>query len=262
MKTNLKSFISLASLVSILTLSACNVVYTTTTTSGGSSGSGGTTYIDPYKRAWYDVYGTQCVSNGYPVAGCNFYADGSKITSSNDPYYSSLTLYYNTWTYNDSYGTPRSYTGYAWLSTDGIIYDGSGNALNELDENSTETADVLSQASAAENSLATQVGTAFSQKYALAEDKGIVIAKTLQAWAVLGRDRSRTNADVAAFSQRLYGVNIDSATQALTDAMTGNQKALGDLNVDVAAHWGTSPETSKQILKDWYSDELSDLGVK
>ena len=258
MKNKLNSFLRTAGLVTFaaISLSACVIV----TVNGGSSG--GSTYVDPYQHAWYDVYGNECTANGYPMSGCNFYADGSKITASGDPYYSSLTLYYDTWSYTDSYGYGRNYTGYAWLSQDGVLYDSNGNALNELDSDSTETADVLSQASQAESAMAVQVGQAFAQKYALAEDQGITIAKTLQSWAVLGRDRSRTSADVAAFSKRLYGVSIDSATAAMTSAMKGDESALNDLNVDVAAHWGTSPETSKQILKSWYADDLSQLGVQ
>ena len=114
-----------------LALSACNTVvvsgggYTGGGSGGGSGGGGGGggAPVDPYKHAWYDVYGTQCVSYGYPLSGCNFYSNGAKISSSGDPYYASLTLYYDYWTYTDSYGYRRNYTGYAWLSTTGILYD-------------------------------------------------------------------------------------------------------------------------------------------
>jgi hypothetical protein len=41
---------------------------------------------------------------------------------------------------------------------------------------------------------------------------------------------------------------------------THDQKGIEDLNVDVAAHWGTTPEVSKQILKNWYKNESSMVG--
>ena len=226
-------------------LAACNVVV----------------YNDPYDRAWYDVYGNQCNSYGYPTPGCNFYADGSKITASNDPYSYNETLYWDYWSYTDSYGYYRHYTGYAWQSSDGIIYDDYGNALNEMDQSAGETPDVLAQAAQKEVKVATQVGQEFAQKYALSENTGITIAKTLQAWAVLGRDRSRTPDDVKAFAKRLYGIDANKAVDAMNASIQGNQKGLLDLNADVAAHWGTTPETSSRILKSWYSDSLSTVGV-
>ena len=217
---------------------------------------------DPYRQAWYDVYGNYCGS-GYPTSGCNFYANGSKITMSQDPYYSSgTTLYYDFWTYTDSYGYRRSYVGYAWLSSTGILYDDYGNALNEMDD-ASQSADVIAQAAAKEKQVATAVGKALAQKYALAEDKGIMISKTLQDWATLGKGRARTDADVSDFASRLYGVDASKAKNAITQALaTQSQQPIEDLNVDVAAHWGTSPEVSKQILKGWYKDEVAAYGIK
>ena len=265
-KTVLSSVLTLT--LTAIALSACNGggggggSYSGGGGTGGPSDGGGGVYVDPYKHAWFDVYGTQCVSNGYPLSGCNFYANGAKITSSGDPFYKNLSLYFDYWTYTDSYGYRRNYNGYAWLSTTGILYDGSGNALNEIDPDEVQSADVLAQASMKEKAMAKKAGKAFADKYALAEASGVSIAKTLQDWAVLGRDRSRTPADMADFSKRLYGVQIGQATNALNEALKGNKTALEELNVDVAAHWGTSPETSKQILGSWYKQEMAQLGIK
>ncbi len=285
MKTKqLKSVLGLLTLaaVSLTTLNACNtvVVQGGGYTGGGGTGNGGGNggggggggngggngggggYVDPYKRAWYDVYGTQCVSYGYPMSGCNFYASGTKISASGDPYYTSLALYYDYWSYTDSYGYSRQYQGYAWLSDTGILYDSSGNALNEIDADELQSADVISLAAQKEKAMSQKVGKAFAQKYALAETAGVSIAKTLQDWAVLGRDRARTDADVSDFSKRLYGVKLSQATNAINQAIKGDKGALDELNVDVAAHWGTSPETSKEILSTWYKDELNQLNAQ
>jgi hypothetical protein len=234
---------------------------TTVVTTGGGSSGGGTVVIDPYYHAWYNVYGTYC-RNGYPESGCNFYADGTKITASGDPYHNSMTLNYDYWTYTDSYGYGRSYTGYAWLSTTGILYDNYGNALNELDSDSTSN-DVISAAAAQESQINKAVGKAFAQQNALSEDKGIQISQTLQDWAVLGRDRARTTADINDMSKRLYGLDANRTMGAFQRALTTqSQQPLEELNVDVAAHWGTSPETSKQILKGWYKDEVAAYGIQ
>ena len=227
-----------------------------------TTGSPGVVPADPYYHAWYDVYGNYC-NNGYPMSGCNFYANGSKITANGDPNYSTETLYFDTWSYTDSYGYRRSYAGYAWLSSTGILYDSSGNALNEIDQEEATSADVISLAAQAEKQVQAAVGKSLAQKYALAEDKGIMISKTLQDWAVLGRDRARTPADVAEVSKRLYGLDATKTMSAFNRALaTQSQKPIEDLNVDVAAHWGTSPEVSKQILMSWYKDEASAYGIK
>ncbi len=225
---------------------------------GGYYGGG----YDPYQRAWYDVYGNYC-SSGNPYAGCNFYANGSKIRASEDPYSGyGNTYYFDYWTYTDSYGYFRSYTGYAWLSSSGILYDNYGYALNEQDGGQV-TADVIAAAAKQEKKVAVQVGKTLAQKYALAEDKGIAISQTLQSWAVMGRDRARTEADVSKYATKLYGVDASKAKNALVQAVASqSQQPLEDLNIDVAAHWGTSPEVSKQILKGWYKEEVAAYGVK
>lgn len=235
--------------LALTALTGCNV-----TVSGGG-------YVDPYKRAWYDVYGTQCISYGYPMSGCNFYADGSKIRASEDPYYYEMTLYAGPWTYTDSYGYGRVYYGSAWLSDSGILYDQYGNALNEMDQDSV-SADVIAMAAEKEEQMAKAVGKKFAAEYALNEEAGVQIAHTLQDWATIGRDRSRTAQDIADFSKRLYGVSLDKATGAIDSAIKGDKEPLVDLNIDVAAHWGTSPETSKAILLKWYKDELSQVGIR
>jgi hypothetical protein len=219
-----------------------------------------TVYTDPYYRAWYDVFGNYCGS-GYPTSGCNFYSNGNKITMSEDPYYrSGITLYNDYWTYTDSYGYRRSYYGFAWLSSSGILYDQFGNALNETEESSI-TPDIIAQAAKKEQEVQASVGKALAQKYALNEDRGIEISKTLQDWAKLGRDRARTDSDVADFSKRLFGVSATRTESAIAVAMTTRDlKAVEELNVDVAAHWGTTPEVSKQILRNWYKDEARALG--
>jgi len=219
-----------------------------------------TVYQDPYYRAWYDVYGNYCGS-GHPTSGCNFYADGSKIVMGEDPYYrSGITLYRDYWTYTDSFGYRRSYYGFAWLSPSGILYDEFGTALNETGE-SPLSADIVSDAARREHEIQVVTGTVLAQKYALNQEKGIEISKTLQDWAKLGKDRSRTESDVEDFSKRLFGVSGSRVESAIAlSVATHNSKALEDLNVDVAAHWGTSPEVSKQILKNWFRSEAQALG--
>jgi hypothetical protein len=224
---------------------------------GGGGGGGGVIIGggDPIVQAWYDVYGYRCGS-GLPKPGCNFFADGAKIVDVEDPYFD--TGYYlekGTWYYVDSYGYERSYYGWAWLSDTGILYDEFGYALNE--SNGSAGRDLIAKAAEQEEAMIQAVGKDFASKYALAEDKGVQIARTLSDWATLGKKRARTDADLADFTQRLYGISVEQAKTALESAKSGDLSALEGLNKEVASNWGTSPETSKEILKAWYKDEIN-----
>ena len=192
---------------------------------------------DPYQNAWYTVYGTAC-GNFQPRPGCDYYFNGMKIRDYQDPFYYSA-----------------NYSNGIWFSPTGIMYDEFGDALNEQKDNAEESADVIAQAALQEKQIAIAAGKDFAQKYALAEDKGILISQTLQSWAVLGADRARTDSDMNEVTIRIYGMDLNRVKSAMTKA------GLEELNVDVAAHWGTSPEVSKQILKRWYSQELASFGI-
>jgi len=218
---------------------------------GGCTGS-----CDPGYTAWYDVYGHYCGNR--PGPGCNFYADGEQIVDVEDPYFYNWYLDYATWTYTDSYGYRRTYTGYAWLSDSGILYDEYGYALNKL-KNGQTGKDLIGDVAALEDKKVAAAGKAFATKYALAEATGVQIAKTLNDWAVLGKKRAKTDADLAAFTKRLYGISLDSAKSAIEVAQQGDMGQLENLNTEVAAHWGTSAETSKAILKSFYKKQLGSL---
>jgi hypothetical protein len=250
----------LAAMASLAAFSSCNngttVVYQPapgpvgcTSGCGGGGGGGG----NPYYYAWYDVYGNYC-GNSQPMPGCNFYSDGTKIQDYQDPYYASKYLQYSSdWTYTDSYGYQQSYSGYAWLSSTGILYDDFGNALNEVGQ--TDSHDLLAEAADMEAKAIDASGKNLAAKYALAEDRAIEIARTLNDWAVLGKSRARTDTDTADYAQRLYGVNLESARSALAEAAQGNTDALSAVNAQVAAYWGTNAETSQAILATWYAGQ-------
>jgi hypothetical protein len=204
------------------------------------------------------VYGNYC-GNTNPMPGCNFYSGGSKIKDFQDPYYAQKYLEYSSnWTYTDSYGYRQSYSGYAWLSNDGILFDDFGRALNEVD--ASDSHDLLGDAAALESAAITASGESLAGRFALASDRAIEIAKTLNDWAVLGKSKARTSARVADFSQRIYGVSAAAAQAALASAEKGDLAAAKNLNRQVAAYWGTNPETSQAILSAWYTDEAKALG--
>lgn len=229
--------------------------------SGGGGGGGSAGVGIAYYPAWYNVHGQVCSSTG-PGPGCNFYADGTKIRANEDAYYASS--YYlesgNPWKYSDSFGNYQEFYGYAWLSADNILYDSYGRALNNQDDDSSR--DAIAGMSAQETAIVQKSGKNFAGRYGLAEAKGVEIARTLNDWAIIGKKRVRTDQDLSSFTKRLFNVEADRAKLALTSALSGDTSSVEGLNDEVAAYWGTSPETSKTILKTWFKQQLVENGVK
>ncbi len=228
---------------------------------GGGGGGGapqynacGTVGNDPYCKPWYDVMGVSC-GTAYPKPGCNFYSDGTKIIDSEDPTFKTgFVLSTGTWQYVDAYGYPQVFTGSAWLAHDGILYDQYGFALNE--EGQEQGRDLMGDVASAEKAQVKDAGQHLASRHALAEVTGIKIAETLNDWATLGKKHGRTQRDIEDFSGRLFGVTAAQFTPALAKAQRGDLTGMETLNNDVATHWSTSPETSKEILTGWYSEQI------
>ena len=120
----MRTFYSVLLAIIFLTLTGCN-------------GGGSLTY------AWYDIFGNYC-SSSMPSPGCDYYANGQKVSIWQDPFY---------------YMWPND--GTYWTSPDGIFYSPSGYPLNSQSD-SNETADVISVAADNSKQVATAVGKAFA----------------------------------------------------------------------------------------------------
>jgi predicted Fe-Mo cluster-binding NifX family protein len=245
LKRILQGVLSLGTAVALF---GCNgdVVYIP---GGGGTGGGPITY------AWYDLFGNGCATSTQgPRPGCNFYWYSSKlvkIIDQEDPYF---TPYYYNLTY-DNYrytlnGTTYSYTGFAWISPTGIIYDEYGNALNQK---KGKGRDVVKDVAKAELNVVVSAGKSFAARYALSEAKGIEIAKTLNDWAKIGKDRIRSEQDLSVFTQRLFGVEYGKVKDALMEAQKGNQELMNKTISEAAHSWGTNEEGMKLVLKNWFS---------
>jgi hypothetical protein len=209
------------------------------------------TVNDPYYYAWYDVYGNGC-SYSTPTPGCNFYSNGVKIIASEDPnyYFADYYDYYYSMQYSSYWGQ------YVWVGSNGIVYDEYGNALNS---GRSRSRDIVADVGAQAKKVVEKVGKAFAAKYQLSDEKGIQIARALNDWANLGKDRSRTEADIEAFSQRLYGLDYNRVKKAVAEAAKGQKEEMQAAVADAAQNWGTSEENMKEILKTWYHDQLPGL---
>lgn len=231
MINKVKSIAGVATALVVSTLSGCYV-------------SG----YDYYYSAWYDVYGNVC-TYGQPYPGCNYYYTGGRIVAGDDPYYSSSQLYYGTYFLN---GTV--FTGYAWQSPTGIVYDAYGRALNS--NSSSVSRDILARAADQEQVKVEEAGERFAAKYHLSLEAGTRVAQALNDWATLPKTRARTQKDLQDFTQRLYGIDFNRILSAIEDSKRGQENALNSAIADAAQNWGTNPENMREIMAQWFGKEL------
>jgi hypothetical protein len=222
------------------------------TQSGNSTYYGNNGYYDPGYSGWYNVYGQSC---GTLKPGCNYWSDGLKIVDIEDPYYGSA--YYWDYYYDYYYGQ------YVWVSPSGLIYNDWGNCLNRAGSNSISR-DLITIVSDEEEKTIQSAAKNFAAKYSLSAETSTKVARTMNDWAKLGFQRGnkgRTAQDVADFTKRLYGVDIQKVSTALMSAAIGDESDLNNTVNEVAANWGTNPETMREILKDFHGKQLDGVGI-
>ncbi len=201
---------------------------------------------DPYYWAWYDAFGHACGFDQNPVAGCTYHSWGARAEAWEDRYW---------------YLRPQNMQAFEqWWSPSGVIYDAWGWAVNAQND-AGRGRDLMSDVGSEEDRLAEVAASHLRAKYldasglpALSEETALRITRGLQEWTLLSA-RPMQEADVRAFTERFYGVPFAKIAPALKAAQAGEVKLAEDLNGEIAASWGTSPETSKTLLLHWYWQE-------
>lgn len=148
-------------------------------------------------------------------------------------------------------------------SNGGSFNNNNGWNNGTAESGSTEEGhDLIAQVVEHSDAEVLTAGRKVADQFALSEDTGIQIARTMNSWAAVARKRSLTDADIADFSKRLYGIEIDQAKEALVKAKAGDKSGIEKASADIGKYWGTSPETVKTIFKTWYKDELKNIGLQ
>jgi hypothetical protein len=228
------------------------------------SGCGGHCHDNAGAAPWHHVYGPYC--QYHPGPGCDYfngpiYPLGGDHGPAISPTSGGVILGGDGTTHDGLVISPTS--GGVIQSDDGY----SANAYSyeaTLNSDANDSRDLIADEASQESKVISLVGHQFAQMYALSETKGFQIAKTLNDYAALSKKqkRARTPQDLDDFSVRLYGMSADKVKSAIDQARMGNIDGLESINYEVATHWGTTPETSKTILKNWYKGYLSEVGLQ
>ncbi|MFZ4714303.1 MAG: hypothetical protein ACOYL6_11340 [Bacteriovoracaceae bacterium] len=207
---------------------------------------------DPGYSGWYNVYGNSC---GSLRAGCNYWWDGLKIVDYEDPYYSGNYVWsnYYSWYYGQ----------YVWESPSGLVYDQYGNCLNKASAPKINR-DLLTVVSESEAKTINVAAQALASQYKLSSETSLKVARSFSDYAKLGflrGNKGRTEADIADFTKRLYGVDFNKVSNALTSAALGDKGAINNVINEVAGNWKTSPETMREIVQSFHGHQLEAAGI-
>ncbi len=137
---------------------------------------------------------------------------------------------------------------------DGTYCDGTGFCYRE--GNPTSGRDTVANVGEEEMARVQSTGKKFAAKFSLSEEVGINVAKAFYDYKIITKTRTRTEADVNRLTERLYGMQMSRITNSIKEMEKGNLAPVQEAIEDAADHWGTTPETMQEVLKDWYKDYL------
>lgn len=93
-----------------------------------------------------------------------------------------------------------------------------------------------------------KMGEKLAAEFGLSEERSIEIAKLTRQWTDLKKKRSLTDADAHAFSEKLFGFDLNKASAAYKKSLEGDKADLDALFDQAAEVNGTSPERVNQIF--------------
>jgi hypothetical protein len=73
--------------------------------------------------------------------------------------------------------------------------------------------------------------------------------------------KDRTDADLAQFAERLYGINTQQLASAVSNAQVGDNSKLNEVISQAADNFQTSRENMKEIVNYMHGKALREAGV-
>ncbi|MGE3973812.1 MAG: hypothetical protein AB7F59_04720 [Bdellovibrionales bacterium] len=145
------------------------------------------------------------------------------------------------------------------LSPSGVKYAYDGSALNAAQAvGSTNGKDVMGTVAEQRADQVKGISEVLQAKFSLDADVSEQAAASLVDWSEIGSKRARTHADMAAFSKRVYGIELGRIEDVALLARDGKTelalKEMDSLVGEAAQNWRTSPETMREVLNFFYGN--------
>jgi hypothetical protein len=158
-----------------------------------------------------------------------------------------------------SRGTNSDINDITILSPTGIKYAYDGSALNAAKlAGGTNGNDVVGSIAEQRADQMKGISEVLQAKFALDADVSEQAAASLVDWSEIGSKRARTHSDMAAFSKRVYGIELGKIEDVALLARDGKAelalKEMDSLVGEAAANWRTSPETMREVLNFFYGN--------
>jgi hypothetical protein len=119
--------------------------------------------------------------------------------------------------------------------------------------------DMITDIAQVEQEQLANAGRHYAAKFALSEEQGLKIAKTIDDFNTV---QNRSDADIADFAKRLYGVDPTAIASAVGKAQAGDNSQLNQVVGEAAQNFNTTPENMKNIVKTLHGEMLERQGVK
>lgn len=147
---------------------------------------------------------------------------------------------------------------------DNCYYDYYGNYVcdtyyNNGDGTTDTGRDMITNIAQAESQKLANQAKHYAEKFSLSADQGMKIAKTINDFNAV---QNRSDADVADFAQRLYGVNPASIVSAVGKAQAGDNSQLNSVVAEAAKNFNTSSDNMKNIVKTLHGKMLEQQGIR
>ncbi|MGE3973809.1 MAG: hypothetical protein AB7F59_04705 [Bdellovibrionales bacterium] len=147
-------------------------------------------------------------------------------------------------------------------SPSGVEYGYNGTALNLARATGGQQGqDVMGTIAEQRADQVKGISEVLQAKFSLDADVSEQAAASLVDWSEIGSKRARTHADMAAFSKRVYGIELGRIEDVALMARDGKTelalKEMDSLVGEAAQNWRTSPETMREVLGFFYGSLMN-----
>jgi hypothetical protein len=119
--------------------------------------------------------------------------------------------------------------------------------------------DLVAEVSDKEAVLLEKLTNVYAEKFSLSTEAAAKVAKNVSDFSAL---TDRSEADVADFAQKLYGVNPSEIVSAVSSAQVGNNEEMDSVIDKASLILGTDSANMKAIVKELHGKALEASGIE